>query len=369
MDTSLAALAASAASARLLLGTHRLLHSPRSLAHSSLPFFFHRSATTRCPRTSWRSSAPTSGELQKSAAAGRGDLSRPTDPCRCLPLPVRLTRSVPPPLPPCSNGRLEIKVEPAVFDVHEYNEFMHSMAGQYEELRVRQRKAMAEQARHGPRPAHAAEPGAAGGLPGQGPSRAARPLIAPAAPAPPRFHPLCRWSWTRPSWPAWRAPPRPPRATRRWARRTRTRMRGRQARPSPPPSQVRLAAQPACCLGSLACWPVSHALLAGALRPHASAIPNASSPTRPAFCAAAGTAWEVKVEKGQAVKAGDTLVSFSVCSVGRARGGELSLRTHRGRTPACRAEPFDVPAPAPHALCLPACLPPSLPIIRSCSRR
>ncbi|PSC69627.1 urea carboxylase [Micractinium conductrix] len=43
------------------------------------------------------------------------------------------------------NGRLQIKIEDATFDVHQYNEFMKSVAGEYEELRQRQRKAMAEQ--------------------------------------------------------------------------------------------------------------------------------------------------------------------------------------------------------------------------------
>ncbi|KAI3425770.1 hypothetical protein D9Q98_007745 [Chlorella vulgaris] len=43
------------------------------------------------------------------------------------------------------NGRLEIRIEEASFDVHEYNQFLKSVAGEYEELRQRQRKAMAEQ--------------------------------------------------------------------------------------------------------------------------------------------------------------------------------------------------------------------------------
>lgn len=43
------------------------------------------------------------------------------------------------------NGRLEIKIEDAVFDVHQYNEFMASVAPQYAELRQRQKVAIAEQ--------------------------------------------------------------------------------------------------------------------------------------------------------------------------------------------------------------------------------
>lgn len=30
---------------------------------------------------------------------------------------------------PCRNGQLDIRIENAVFDVHEYNEFMKSVAG------------------------------------------------------------------------------------------------------------------------------------------------------------------------------------------------------------------------------------------------
>lgn len=43
------------------------------------------------------------------------------------------------------NGRLDIKIEHATFDVAQYQEFMASVAGEYAELRARQRKAMAEQ--------------------------------------------------------------------------------------------------------------------------------------------------------------------------------------------------------------------------------